>query len=75
MTAALAAAEEGGAAQMARDVTSSRASQQGSSSRANYLINWEAIRSSRQRGMASYDIGGTDQQSLARAARRWMRRR
>ena len=40
-------------------------SQQGSSSRANYLIKWEAIRSSRQRGMTSYDMWGTDQAGLA----------
>ena len=38
---------------------------QGSASRANYLIKWEAIRSSGQRGMASYDMWGTDQEGLA----------
>jgi lipid II:glycine glycyltransferase (peptidoglycan interpeptide bridge formation enzyme) len=38
---------------------------QGSSSRANYLIKWEAIRSSRELGMAGYDMWGTDQEGLA----------
>jgi lipid II:glycine glycyltransferase (peptidoglycan interpeptide bridge formation enzyme) len=40
-------------------------SSQGAAARANYLIKWEAIRASRERGMASYDMWGTDQEGLA----------
>lgn len=32
----------------------------GSRARANYLVKWEAIRSSRERGYARYDMWGTD---------------
>ncbi|MBA2275324.1 MAG: peptidoglycan bridge formation glycyltransferase FemA/FemB family protein [Chloroflexi bacterium] len=37
----------------------------GSRGRANYLLKWEAIRSSRERGFASYDMWGTDERGLA----------
>lgn len=37
----------------------------GAAARANYLVKWEAIRGSRDRGMASYDMWGTDQEGLA----------
>ncbi|MBA3796243.1 MAG: peptidoglycan bridge formation glycyltransferase FemA/FemB family protein [Chloroflexi bacterium] len=37
----------------------------GARGRANYLLKWEAIRSSRERGFASYDMWGTDQHGLA----------
>lgn len=37
----------------------------GARGRANYLIKWEAIRSSRERGFSSYDVWGTDQEGLA----------
>lgn len=38
---------------------------EGARGRANYLLKWEAIRSSRERGFASYDMWGTDQHGLA----------
>lgn len=37
----------------------------GARGRANYLLKWEAIRSSQERGFQSYDMWGTDQQGLA----------
>ena len=37
----------------------------GARGRANYLLKWEAIRSSRERGFESYDMWGTDQHGLA----------
>lgn len=39
--------------------------QAGARGRANYLLKWEAIRSSRERGYESYDMWGTDQHGLA----------
>jgi len=37
----------------------------GARGRANYLLKWEAIRSSRERGFEDYDMWGTDQHGLA----------
>jgi lipid II:glycine glycyltransferase (peptidoglycan interpeptide bridge formation enzyme) len=37
----------------------------GSAARANYLVKWESIRGSRDRGMASYDMWGTILPSVA----------
>jgi lipid II:glycine glycyltransferase (peptidoglycan interpeptide bridge formation enzyme) len=37
----------------------------GASGRANYLIKWEAIRTSRERGMRRYDMWGTEGAGLA----------
>jgi lipid II:glycine glycyltransferase (peptidoglycan interpeptide bridge formation enzyme) len=37
----------------------------GATARANYLVKWEAIRASRERGMAVYDMWGTDVPGLA----------
>ena len=38
---------------------------EGSRGRSNYLLKWEAIRSSAARGFTSYDVWGTDQHGLA----------
>jgi lipid II:glycine glycyltransferase (peptidoglycan interpeptide bridge formation enzyme) len=40
-------------------------SAEGARARANYLIKWEAIRASHERGMAVYDMWGTDVPGLA----------
>jgi lipid II:glycine glycyltransferase (peptidoglycan interpeptide bridge formation enzyme) len=37
----------------------------GSADRANYLVKWEAIRASAERGMARYDLWGTDEEGVA----------
>ncbi len=37
----------------------------GAAARANYLVKWESIRASRDRGMARYDMWGTDQEGVA----------
>ncbi len=38
---------------------------EGALGRANYLLKWEAIRSSRERGFYSYDMWGTDERGVA----------
>ncbi len=38
---------------------------EGAEGRTNYLLKWEAIRSSRERGLSSYDVWGTDLPGLA----------
>ena len=40
-------------------------STEGAGARANYLVKWEAIRMSRERGMARYDMWGTDHAGVA----------
>jgi peptidoglycan pentaglycine glycine transferase (the first glycine) len=40
-------------------------SRAGGEGRANYLVKWEAIRTSRERGMARYDLWGTDEDGVA----------
>ncbi|MFN8623208.1 MAG: peptidoglycan bridge formation glycyltransferase FemA/FemB family protein [Chloroflexota bacterium] len=40
-------------------------SREGAQGRANHLIKWEAIRSSAERGMARYDMWGTDEVGVA----------
>ncbi len=40
-------------------------STEGAAARANYLVKWESIRSSRERGMARYDMWGTDHEGVA----------
>jgi lipid II:glycine glycyltransferase (peptidoglycan interpeptide bridge formation enzyme) len=40
-------------------------SKAGAQGRANYLVKWEAIRSSAERGMARYDMWGTDEEGVA----------
>ena len=37
----------------------------GADSRANYLLKWEAIRSSRERGATSYDLWGLAHAGIA----------
>ena len=37
----------------------------GAAARANYLVKWEAIRTSRERGMTRYDMWGTDHEGVA----------
>ena len=37
----------------------------GAAARANYLVKWESIRTSRDRGMARYDMWGTDHEGVA----------
>ena len=40
-------------------------STEGAAARANYLVKWESIRTSRERGMARYDMWGTDHEGVA----------
>jgi lipid II:glycine glycyltransferase (peptidoglycan interpeptide bridge formation enzyme) len=40
-------------------------STEGAAARANYLVKWESIRLSRERGMARYDMWGTDHEGVA----------
>ncbi len=40
-------------------------SSEGAAARANYLVKWESIRTSRDRGMARYDMWGTDDVGVA----------
>lgn len=40
-------------------------SREGARGRANHLVKWEAIRSSAARGMARYDLWGTDEEGVA----------
>ena len=40
-------------------------SAEGAAARANYLVKWESIRPSRERGMARYDMWGTDHEGVA----------
>jgi lipid II:glycine glycyltransferase (peptidoglycan interpeptide bridge formation enzyme) len=40
-------------------------SAKGAAARANYLVKWESIRASRERGMTSYDMWGTDREGVA----------
>ncbi len=40
-------------------------SAEGATARANYLVKWESIRTSRQRGMTRYDMWGTDHAGVA----------
>ena len=37
----------------------------GAAARANYLVKWESIRMARERGMARYDMWGTDHEGVA----------
>lgn len=39
--------------------------QEGAEGRTNYLLKWESIRSSQERGFTSYDVSGTDLPGLA----------
>ncbi len=40
-------------------------SAEGAAARANYLVKWESIRQSRERGVARYDMWGTDHEGVA----------